>query len=177
MLIITLKECVYNDRAFTLIGSWCMLVIITDILYDSWSPAMTVSSICISILSMLSSSTVKVRLTIIWLSWRNSFMHMYVHLVLQNQALKTHFYLVCSNAQQTMTVMWRTARMGGHLRRLDGGSTMTKSRNSSRDFCTTSNTSSPTGVWWVVEIDMPFIPKQVVLGLWTKTSLKKKKSP
>ncbi|KAJ6999168.1 hypothetical protein NC653_015106 [Populus alba x Populus x berolinensis] len=32
-----------------------------DILYDSWSPAMTVSSICISILSMLSSSTVKQR--------------------------------------------------------------------------------------------------------------------
>jgi hypothetical protein len=32
----------------------------TDILYDSWSPAMTVSSICISILSMLSSSKVKV---------------------------------------------------------------------------------------------------------------------
>ncbi|GMP31840.1 hypothetical protein CsSME_00005893 [Camellia sinensis var. sinensis] len=31
-----------------------------DILYDSWSPAMTVSSICISILSMLSSSTMKV---------------------------------------------------------------------------------------------------------------------
>ncbi|GMP81466.1 hypothetical protein CsSME_00036166 [Camellia sinensis var. sinensis] len=35
----------------------------TDILYDSWSPAMTVSSICISILSMLSSSTVKQRPT------------------------------------------------------------------------------------------------------------------
>ncbi|CAL5349313.1 unnamed protein product [Camellia sinensis] len=34
-----------------------------DILYDSWSPAMTVSSICISILSMLSSSTVKQRPT------------------------------------------------------------------------------------------------------------------
>ncbi|RVX16567.1 hypothetical protein CK203_006152 [Vitis vinifera] len=33
---------------------------ISYILYDSWSPAMTVSSICISILSMLSSSTVKV---------------------------------------------------------------------------------------------------------------------
>ncbi|XP_050214968.1 probable ubiquitin-conjugating enzyme E2 16 [Mercurialis annua] len=32
-----------------------------DILYDSWSPAMTVSSICISILSMLSSATVKQR--------------------------------------------------------------------------------------------------------------------
>ncbi|KAG0500617.1 hypothetical protein HPP92_000689 [Vanilla planifolia] len=32
-----------------------------DILYDSWSPAMTVSSVCISILSMLSSSTVKQR--------------------------------------------------------------------------------------------------------------------
>ncbi|KAF6163065.1 hypothetical protein GIB67_001393 [Kingdonia uniflora] len=32
-----------------------------DILYDSWSPAMTVSSICISILSMLSSSPVKQR--------------------------------------------------------------------------------------------------------------------
>ncbi|KAJ7529698.1 hypothetical protein O6H91_15G062500 [Diphasiastrum complanatum] len=32
-----------------------------DILYDSWSPAMTVSSICMSILSMLSSSTSKER--------------------------------------------------------------------------------------------------------------------
>ncbi|BBM96752.1 ubiquitin-conjugating enzyme E2 W [Marchantia polymorpha subsp. ruderalis] len=32
-----------------------------DILYDSWSPAMTVSSICISILSMLSSATQKAR--------------------------------------------------------------------------------------------------------------------
>ncbi|XP_021907887.1 probable ubiquitin-conjugating enzyme E2 16 [Carica papaya] len=32
-----------------------------DILYDSWSPAMTVSSICISILSMLSSSSAKKR--------------------------------------------------------------------------------------------------------------------
>uniref|UniRef100_A0A453H1G0 UBC core domain-containing protein n=1 Tax=Aegilops tauschii subsp. strangulata TaxID=200361 RepID=A0A453H1G0_AEGTS len=31
-----------------------------DILYDSWSPAMTVSSVCISILSMLSSSPAKV---------------------------------------------------------------------------------------------------------------------
>ncbi|KAL5681767.1 hypothetical protein ACJX0J_008152, partial [Zea mays] len=30
-----------------------------DILYDSWSPAMTVSSVCISILSMLSSSPAK----------------------------------------------------------------------------------------------------------------------
>ncbi|KAB5556832.1 hypothetical protein DKX38_007741 [Salix brachista] len=35
-----------------------------DILYDSWSPAMTVSSVCISILSMLSSSTVKFKLII-----------------------------------------------------------------------------------------------------------------
>ncbi|KAK2990441.1 hypothetical protein RJ640_011189, partial [Escallonia rubra] len=34
---------------------------VPDILYDSWSPAMTVSSICISILSMLSSSTAKQR--------------------------------------------------------------------------------------------------------------------
>ncbi|KAH0435711.1 hypothetical protein IEQ34_026543 [Dendrobium chrysotoxum] len=33
----------------------------TDILYDSWSPAMTVSSVCISILSMLSSSSIKQR--------------------------------------------------------------------------------------------------------------------
>lgn len=32
-----------------------------DILYDSWSPAMTVSSVCLSILSMLSSSPAKVR--------------------------------------------------------------------------------------------------------------------
>ncbi|GFY85381.1 ubiquitin-conjugating enzyme 16 [Actinidia rufa] len=38
-----------------------LLVLGLDILYDSWSPAMTVSSICISILSMLSSSTVKQR--------------------------------------------------------------------------------------------------------------------
>ncbi|CAA2960337.1 probable ubiquitin-conjugating enzyme E2 16 [Olea europaea subsp. europaea] len=30
-----------------------------DILYDAWSPAMNVSSVCISILSMLSSSTLK----------------------------------------------------------------------------------------------------------------------
>ncbi|KAG7532994.1 Ubiquitin-conjugating enzyme/RWD-like [Arabidopsis thaliana x Arabidopsis arenosa] len=34
-----------------------------DILYDSWSPAMTVSSVCISILSMLSSSPEKQRPT------------------------------------------------------------------------------------------------------------------
>ncbi|PHT83755.1 putative ubiquitin-conjugating enzyme E2 16 [Capsicum annuum] len=34
---------------------------LANILYDSWSPAMIVSSICISILSMLSSSTVKQR--------------------------------------------------------------------------------------------------------------------
>ncbi|CAN6893957.1 unnamed protein product, partial [Brassica oleracea] len=32
-----------------------------NILYDSWSPAMTVSSVCISILSMLSSSPEKQR--------------------------------------------------------------------------------------------------------------------
>lgn len=32
-----------------------------DILYDSWSPAMTVSSICMSLVSMLSSSPVKAR--------------------------------------------------------------------------------------------------------------------
>ncbi|XP_019056865.1 PREDICTED: probable ubiquitin-conjugating enzyme E2 16 isoform X1 [Tarenaya hassleriana] len=30
-----------------------------DILYDSWSPAMRLSSVCLSILSMLSSSSVK----------------------------------------------------------------------------------------------------------------------
>ncbi|RRT85090.1 hypothetical protein B296_00007945 [Ensete ventricosum] len=36
-------------------------VAVPDILYDSWSPAMTVSSVCISILSMLSSSAVKQR--------------------------------------------------------------------------------------------------------------------
>ncbi|CAI7861988.1 unnamed protein product [Closterium sp. NIES-53] len=32
-----------------------------DILYDSWSPAMTVSAVCLSILSMLSSCKDKVR--------------------------------------------------------------------------------------------------------------------
>lgn len=34
-----------------------------DILYDSWSPAMTVGSVCMSILSMLSSCTLKERPT------------------------------------------------------------------------------------------------------------------
>ncbi|GER42483.1 ubiquitin conjugating enzyme [Striga asiatica] len=45
---------------------WSFLFVVhwADILYDSWSPAMTVSSICISILSMLSSSPVKS--TYIW---------------------------------------------------------------------------------------------------------------
>ncbi|KAL8153932.1 hypothetical protein V2J09_011692 [Rumex salicifolius] len=38
-----------------------MLHVLSDILYDSWSPAMTVNSVCISILSMLSSSPVKQR--------------------------------------------------------------------------------------------------------------------
>lgn len=32
-----------------------------DILYDSWSPAMTINSVCLSILSMLSSATAKER--------------------------------------------------------------------------------------------------------------------
>ncbi len=32
-----------------------------DILYDNWSPVLTVESICLSILSMLSSATVKER--------------------------------------------------------------------------------------------------------------------
>ncbi|KAH0909982.1 hypothetical protein HID58_033303 [Brassica napus] len=35
--------------------------LLVNILYDSWSPAMTVSSVCISILSMLSSSPEKQR--------------------------------------------------------------------------------------------------------------------
>ncbi|CAN1813992.1 Probable ubiquitin-conjugating enzyme E2 16 [Linum perenne] len=39
----------------------CLINLVADILYDSWSPAMTVSSVCISIVSMLSSSTVKQR--------------------------------------------------------------------------------------------------------------------
>lgn len=38
-----------------------ILGLFADILYDSWSPAMTVSSVCISILSMLSSSPAKQR--------------------------------------------------------------------------------------------------------------------
>ncbi|KAJ6732831.1 UBIQUITIN-CONJUGATING ENZYME E2 16-RELATED [Salix koriyanagi] len=37
------------------------MLLFHDILYDSWSPAMTVSSVCISILSMLSSSPAKQR--------------------------------------------------------------------------------------------------------------------
>uniref|UniRef100_A0A0A9HBU1 Ubiquitin-conjugating enzyme E2 W n=1 Tax=Arundo donax TaxID=35708 RepID=A0A0A9HBU1_ARUDO len=41
--------------------SLLLLLFSVDILYDSWSPAMTVSSVCISILSMLSSSPAKQR--------------------------------------------------------------------------------------------------------------------
>ncbi|KAJ0629730.1 putative ubiquitin-conjugating enzyme E2, ubiquitin-conjugating enzyme/RWD [Helianthus annuus] len=41
-------------------GHICLGSFLCRYLYDSWSPAMTVGSICISILSMLSSSTVKV---------------------------------------------------------------------------------------------------------------------
>ncbi|KAK6245467.1 hypothetical protein QUC31_000254 [Theobroma cacao] len=48
----------FNADPFDNNMSFCYF---SDILYDSWSPAMTVSSICISILSMLSSSTVKQR--------------------------------------------------------------------------------------------------------------------
>lgn len=52
-LLISLKGSLHN------LDVW-FLLFLADILYDSWSPAMTVSSVCISILSMLSSSTVKV---------------------------------------------------------------------------------------------------------------------
>ncbi|CAN0533608.1 unnamed protein product, partial [Laminaria digitata] len=33
-----------------------------SILYDEWSPALTIQSVCLSILSMLSSCTAKVKL-------------------------------------------------------------------------------------------------------------------
>ncbi|MQM09488.1 hypothetical protein Taro_042362 [Colocasia esculenta] len=49
------------DRFLLMHGCPEKLVAIRYILYDSWSPAMTVSSVCISILSMLSSSTAKQR--------------------------------------------------------------------------------------------------------------------
>ncbi|KAH0905978.1 hypothetical protein HID58_037805 [Brassica napus] len=47
----------------TYLQQWAYLFscVLADILYDSWSPAMTVSSVCISILSMLSSSPAKER--------------------------------------------------------------------------------------------------------------------
>ena len=52
---------VYILHLFVLVElALIVMGVYADILYDSWSPAMAVSSICISILSMLSSSTVKV---------------------------------------------------------------------------------------------------------------------
>jgi len=86
----------------------------TDILYDSWSPAMTVSSICISILSMLSSSPAKVAyfLYISLLNW---------WILLSDCNTCTD----CSNAQPIMIAMSGTVAMGGHRRRPGGGSMMT----------------------------------------------------
>ncbi|KAG6406447.1 hypothetical protein SASPL_134049 [Salvia splendens] len=54
------NPCYWTLFSWILVGEMFLPL---DILYDSWSPAMTVSSICISILSMLSSSTAKQRPT------------------------------------------------------------------------------------------------------------------
>jgi hypothetical protein len=90
----------------------------SDILYDSWSPAMTVSSVCISILSMLSSSTEKVTLTSLDLS-TSSFQNWVV-------CIKLSTFYCCSNARKTMTAMLGIAAMEGRRRRQGGGSMMTK---------------------------------------------------
>jgi len=37
-----------------------LLLVCLNVLYDGWSPALTVTSVCLSILSMLSSATEKV---------------------------------------------------------------------------------------------------------------------
>lgn len=99
------------------------LVSFVDILYDSWSPAMTVSSICISILSMLSSSTEKVHATLILV--HRSFYIVNALFVLYK--IWTFFLsLGCSNDRPIMTDMCRIVRTEDLQRRRDGGSTMIK---------------------------------------------------
>ncbi|EPS64059.1 hypothetical protein M569_10721 [Genlisea aurea] len=96
-----------------------------DILYDSWSPAMTVSSICISILSMLSSSPEKA-----WTFSDSDHSRKIRHLFLFFVVV---FGIFFSNAQPITTDMLRTAKMGDPPRRRDGGSMMIKCRNSQMD--------------------------------------------
>jgi ubiquitin-conjugating enzyme E2 W len=91
-----------------------------DILYDSWSPAMTVSSVCISILSMLSSSPAKVTYLF------------YIILLEAVDLVMANTDTDCSNAQPIMIAMSGTAAMGGHRRRLGGGSMMTRCDGCSR---------------------------------------------
>lgn len=62
-------------------GHLLVLISFADILYDSWSPAMTVSSICISILSMLSSSPAKVLPQFIEFKFLMIYFHPFVYLL------------------------------------------------------------------------------------------------
>ncbi|KAF3785156.1 putative ubiquitin-conjugating enzyme E2 16 [Nymphaea thermarum] len=69
-----------------------------DILYDSWTAAMTVSSICVSILSMLSSSPAKVPL------------HCFLLLIdfstdYQLERHPDHSHFACSNALRMTNAM------------------------------------------------------------------------
>jgi hypothetical protein len=59
----SLDGCGLQFTVWFVINKFLLLLLSADILYDSWSPAMTVSSVCISILSMLSSSPAKVALS------------------------------------------------------------------------------------------------------------------
>ena len=99
---------------------YCLLLfhLSADILYDSWSPAMTVSSVCISILSMLSSSPAKVIGLHCVLSCLNGD-HASDHIICL-------LYVGCSNVLPTMIAMSGTAAMGGRRRRPGGGFMMTK---------------------------------------------------
>jgi hypothetical protein len=82
----------------------------TDILYDSWSPAMTVSSICISILSMLSSSPAKVTY-FLYISLFNRWVllsdcNTYMYRLQQRPADNDRYVRNCRNGRSPKETTW-----------------------------------------------------------------------
>ncbi|KAE8648006.1 hypothetical protein Csa_021412 [Cucumis sativus] len=57
------------QRGLNKVPGYSLVETNADILYDSWSPAMTISSICINIFSMLSSSTAKGSFAVSYYNW------------------------------------------------------------------------------------------------------------
>uniref|UniRef100_A0A804P934 UBC core domain-containing protein n=1 Tax=Zea mays TaxID=4577 RepID=A0A804P934_MAIZE len=81
-----------------------------DILYDSWSPAMTVSSICISILSMLSSSPAKVTY-FLYISLFNRWVllsdcNTYMYRLQQRPADNDRYVRNCRNGRSPKETTW-----------------------------------------------------------------------